>query len=69
MLDEQLLQEATRLAGGRTYSGIVNLALHNFVRRSRARRILELAGTGLWEGDLAQTRRDAKNARRKRAAR
>ncbi len=59
VLDERLLEEATRLAGGRTYSGTVNLALQDFVRRARARRILELAGTGLWEGDLGRMRRDA----------
>jgi len=59
VLDEHLLEEATRLAGGRTYSGTVNLALQDFVRRARARRILELAGTGLWEGDLGSMRRDS----------
>jgi Arc/MetJ family transcription regulator len=58
VLDGQLLEEATRLAGGRTYSATVNLALRDFVRRARARRILELAGTGLWEGELAAMRSD-----------
>jgi hypothetical protein len=46
MLDEQLVKEATRATGGSTISGTVNLALRDFVRRARARRILELAGTG-----------------------
>ncbi len=69
VLDEQLLEEATRLAGGRTYSGTVNLALRDFVRRARARRILELAGLGLWEGELAEMRRDRPGSRRKRARR
>jgi Arc/MetJ family transcription regulator len=64
MLDEQLLKEATRLAGGRTYSGTVNLALHDFVRRARARRILDLAGSGRWEGDLAEMRVDAPRSRK-----
>ena len=58
VLDEQLLKEATRLAGGKTYSGTVNLALHEFVRRARARHILDLAGSGLWEGDLTEMRGD-----------
>jgi Arc/MetJ family transcription regulator len=65
MLDEQMLKEATRLAGGQTYSGTVNLALRDFVRRARARRILELAGTGLWEGELAVMRSDKTSIRRK----
>ena len=64
MLDEALLKEATRLAGRKTYSGTVNLALQDFVRRARARRILELAGSGLWNADLAEMRSDPPRARR-----
>jgi len=64
VLDEQLLKEATRIAGGKTYSGTVNLALQDFVRRARARRILELAGSGLWEGNLAEMRADAPRVRK-----
>ena len=51
VLDEKLLEEATRLSGERTYSRIVDRALEDYVRRIKARRILELAGSGLWEGD------------------
>jgi Arc/MetJ family transcription regulator len=65
VLDEQLLKEAIRLAGGQTYSGTVNMALRDFVRRARARRILELAGTGLWEGELEAMRSDKTSIRRK----
>lgn len=58
VLDEQLLEEATRLSGERTYSRAVERALREFVRHARARRILDLAGTGLWEGDLSVVRED-----------
>jgi Arc/MetJ family transcription regulator len=58
VLDEHLLEEATRVSGERTYSRAVERALEEFVRRARARRILELAGSGLWEGDLATVRED-----------
>jgi Arc/MetJ family transcription regulator len=58
VLDEQLLEEATRLSGERTYSRTVERALQDFVRRIKARRLLELAGSGLWEGDLATVRED-----------
>jgi Arc/MetJ family transcription regulator len=58
VLDERLLEEAVRFSGERTYSGAVARALKEFVRRARANRILELAGSGLWEGDLAQMRQD-----------
>ena len=58
VLDENLLEEATRLSGERTYSGAVNRALLDYVRRIRAGRILELSGKGLWEGTLSEMRRD-----------
>ena len=63
VLDENLLEEAVRLSGERTYSRAVERALEDFVRRIRAGRILELAGSGLWEGDLAAMRRDRKSRR------
>ena len=70
VLNPQLLDEATRLSGERTYSRAVERALEEFVRRARARRILDLAGSGLWEGDLAVVREDAPVYRpRRRAAR
>jgi Arc/MetJ family transcription regulator len=56
VLDEALLEEAVRLSGERTYSATVNRALGDLVRRIRARRILDLAGSGLWEGDLGVMR-------------
>jgi Arc/MetJ family transcription regulator len=58
VLDEALLEEAVRLSGERTYSRTVERALEEFVRRIRARRILDLAGSGLWQGDLHAMRRD-----------
>ncbi len=58
VIREDLLEEATRLSGERTYSRTIERALEDFVRRIKARRILELAGSGLWEGDLPEMRRD-----------
>jgi hypothetical protein len=69
LLDERLLEEATRLSSQRTYSRTVNLALLEFVRRARAGKILGLAGSGLWEGDLSEVRRDAAAKPRRRVAR
>jgi Arc/MetJ family transcription regulator len=66
VLDEEILEEAVRVAGVKTYSRAVDLALRDFVRRARARRILELAGSGLWEGDLSEMRRDRPQRRRPR---
>jgi len=58
VLDEQLLEEALRLSGERTYSKAVSRALTGLVLKVRSRRILELAGSGLWEGNLSEMRRD-----------
>jgi Arc/MetJ family transcription regulator len=69
VLDEQLLEEAVRLSGERTYSAAVTRALADFVRRVRAHRILELAGSGRWEGDLSEMRADRPGTPGRRRAR
>ncbi len=58
VLNEQLLEEAQRLSGERTYSRTVERALEDFVRRIKARRILELRHSGLWHGSLSEMRDD-----------
>ncbi len=66
VLPEDLLEEATRLSGEKTYSKAVTRALQEFVRRVKARQILDLAGSGLWEGDLSAVREDRPRRRSKR---
>jgi len=66
VLREDLLEEATRLSGEKTYSRAVERALEDFVRRAKARRILELHGSGEWEGELAEMRRDRRSTPRRR---
>ena len=68
VLDERLLAEAVRLSGERTYSRVVGKALADYVRRIKAGRILELAGSGLWEGNLSEMRRDATRRRSRSVA-
>ena len=63
VLDEQLLEEAVRLSGERTYSRTVERALEEFVRRIKAGRIFELTGSGLWEGNLQEMRGDTRPSR------
>jgi Arc/MetJ family transcription regulator len=58
VLDGDLLEEATRVSGERTYSRTVERALREMVRRVKARQILDLAGSGLWKGDLRVMRED-----------
>ena len=69
VLNEHLLEEAMRLSHQRTYSKTVDMALADFVRRARAGKILELAGSGLWEGDLGAMRDDPAPARRRKSRR
>jgi len=58
VLDEKLLEETLRLSGERTYSKAVERALSEFILKVRAGRILDLAGSGLWDGNLSEMRRD-----------
>jgi hypothetical protein len=66
VLREDILEEATRLSGEKTYSRTVDRALEEFIKRHRARQILTLAGSGAWSGDLGQMRRDARQTRKAR---
>lgn len=67
VLREDLLREATRLSGEKTYSRAVERALEEYVRRAHARGILSLRGSGAWEGDLSEMRKDASPSRRRRS--
>ena len=58
VLDEDVLAEATKLGGQKTYSATVNVALRDFVRRVRAHQILTLRGSGTWQGNLSHMRGD-----------
>ena len=58
VLDAALLEETLRVSQERTYSRAVERAMEDFVRRARARRILDLAGSGAWKGDLSVVRDD-----------
>jgi Arc/MetJ family transcription regulator len=63
VLDARSLKEALRLSGERTYSAAVQRALDDYVRRAKARQILELVGSGKWEGSLVDMRGDATRKR------
>ena len=59
VLDEHILEEAVRVSGERTYSRTIERALSEMIRRARARGIEQLAGAGLWSGNLQVMRGDA----------
>ena len=64
VLDGDLLEQAVRVLGVRTYSAAVNQSLAETVRRKKAEGLTRFFGTGLWEGDLPEMRED--RPRRKR---
>lgn len=65
VLPAELLEEATRASGEKTYSRAVVRALEEFVKRVKARQILSLTGSGPWEGSLAEMRRDRRPTKRR----
>lgn len=72
VLDEDLLKEATREMGLKTYSATVNAILKEAVRRMRVRKLGDFVGKIEWVGDLAEMREDnprkSQPRRKKRAA-
>jgi Arc/MetJ family transcription regulator len=65
VLDEEVLKEATRILGAKTYSEAVNTALQEVVRRNQVQSIARFFGTGIWKGDLAEMRQDQLRRRTK----
>lgn len=59
-LDEKLVERALDLSGCRTKRELLHRCLTEFVRKREQRRILELAGKVLWDGDLRELRGDAR---------
>lgn len=58
VLDEKLIEEAKKLSGLRYTREVIHEAVRIFVKNRRRKRILELAGTVQWDGDLAAMRQD-----------
>ncbi|MBI3667763.1 MAG: type II toxin-antitoxin system VapB family antitoxin [Acidobacteria bacterium] len=73
VLNGELLEEATRALGVKTYSAAVNLALEEVLRVRKIQSLPQFFGRGLWQGDLSEKRQDqprrphGKPARRRRA--
>ena len=58
VLDEALLEEATRVLGVKTYSAAVNRALEEAIKIKKIQSLSSYFGTRLWEGDLSEMRED-----------
>jgi len=57
VLNEQVLEDATRELGLKTYSATVNYALKEVLRICRVEGLAEFWGSNLWQGDLAKMRK------------
>ncbi len=58
VLDEELLKEATRELGLKTYSATVNAALKEIVRQKQVDKLSDFVGKLEWIGDLSEMRKD-----------
>lgn len=56
-IDDELLEQAMRLAGTRTKKSTVEQALALLIQRHEQRSALRLRGTVDWDGDLDESRR------------
>jgi Arc/MetJ family transcription regulator len=58
VLDEDLLKEATREMGLKTYSATVNAILKEFIRERNVEKLADFVGKVKWIGDLSEMRED-----------
>ncbi|MCC6586027.1 MAG: type II toxin-antitoxin system VapB family antitoxin [Bryobacterales bacterium] len=65
VLDEHLLDEATRILAARTYSAAVNTALEEVIRLRKMQTLPAFFGSGIWEGELAEMREDKPKRKKK----
>lgn len=66
VLNEELLNLATRVLGAKTYSAAVNTALEEVIRMRRIQSLPQFFGSGIWEGDLTEMRDDRGTRKRQR---
>ena len=63
VLNADLLENATRVLGVKTYSAVVNIALAETLRLKKIESLPNFFGKGLWQGDLSEMREDKPRAR------
>jgi len=69
VLDADLLEEATRVLGVKTYSAAVNTALAEVLRVRKILGLPSFFNQGLWQGDLADMREDRSQASKRKPSR
>ncbi len=56
-LDDRLVREGLRIFGCKSKRELVNLALHELLKKAKRKEILKLRGQLKWEADLQELRR------------
>ena len=56
-LDDKLMKEAMKISDFKTKKELINIALKEFIRRLKRKKILKYMGSGCWEGSLDKMRR------------
>lgn len=69
VLDADLLEEATRVLGVKTYSAAVNTALAEVLRVRKILGLPSFFNQGLWQGNLAEMREDQARSRKRKSSR
>lgn len=57
-IDDALIREAMALGGIKTKKAVVKKALETFIRQMRQKELLNYRGSGIWNGDLEEMRKD-----------
>ena len=65
VLNADLLNEATRALGLKTYSATVNHALAEVLRIRKIQNLSSFLGSRLWQGDLTEMREDRLRGKRR----
>lgn len=58
MVDQELLEQVTRMLGEKSYSAAINFALAETLRQAKLKELWSFVGSGVWEGDLSAMRSD-----------
>jgi len=58
VLNEDLLNEAVKILGAKTYSEAVNLSLQESIKMNKIRKINFFIGSQIWDGSLKEMRED-----------
>ena len=57
VLDDRLVSNCQKATGIKTKKALIDHALHELLRHTKQRKILELKGSVTWDGDLPNWRR------------